>query len=48
MSLYEKIKDKIYTNLQQAAMKAQASGEINFTELPPFVLEEPRKNNTVI
>ena len=43
MSLYERIKDKIYNNLQQAALKAQAGGEINFTELPPFVLEEPRE-----
>ncbi|NLP43655.1 MAG: hypothetical protein GX351_03415, partial [Peptococcaceae bacterium] len=43
MSLYEKIKDKIYSNLQQAAIKAQVSGEINFAELPSFVLEEPRE-----
>lgn len=43
MSLYEKIKEKIYNELEAAATQAQSNGELNFDQLPSFVLEEPRE-----
>jgi len=43
VSLYEKIKDTIYQQLEEAAARAQNKGELNFDQLPPFVLEEPRE-----
>lgn len=43
MSLYEKIKENIYKKLEESALKAREKGEINFTELPSFVIEEPRE-----
>ncbi|KGK86640.1 arginine--tRNA ligase [Desulfosporosinus sp. HMP52] len=43
MSLYENIKTKITNHLVEAANKAKAVGELNFEELPSFVLEEPRE-----
>lgn len=43
MSLYEKIKDSISGNLEKAVIKARDKGELSFTELPAFVLEEPRE-----
>ncbi len=43
MSLYERIKQRIINRLAEAAQTAQAVGELNFTELPSYVLEEPRE-----
>lgn len=43
MSLYEKIKDKIYVHLEEAANLARVKGQLAYGELPPFVLEEPRE-----
>jgi len=43
MSLYENIKMKITYQLVEAANKAKLVGELNFEELPNFVLEEPRE-----
>ncbi len=43
MSLYEKIKDKIYVHLEEAANLARVKGQLAYDELPPFVLEEPRE-----
>lgn len=43
MSLYENIKTKIMANLVQALNTAKMAGELNFEELPTFVLEEPRE-----
>ncbi|MCO1601496.1 MULTISPECIES: arginine--tRNA ligase [Desulfosporosinus] len=43
MSLYENIKTKITSQLLEAANKAKLAGELNFEELPSFVLEEPRE-----
>lgn len=43
MSLYEKIKETIYQQLEEAATRAQNNGELNFDQLPSFVLEEPRE-----
>ncbi|KLU67083.1 arginine--tRNA ligase [Desulfosporosinus acididurans] len=43
MSLYEDIKTKIISHLEQAANSAKEKGELNFEELPNFVLEEPRE-----
>lgn len=43
MSLYEDIKTKITNQLVEAANNAKAVGELNFEQLPSFVLEEPRE-----
>ncbi|AFM43490.1 arginyl-tRNA synthetase [Desulfosporosinus acidiphilus SJ4] len=43
MSLYEEIKSKIICQLEQAANSAKAKGDLNFEELPGYVLEEPRE-----
>jgi len=43
MSLYERIKKQVTDQLEQAAQTAKAVGELNFTELPSYVLEEPRE-----
>ena len=43
MSLYENIKTRIMENLVQASNTAKTAGELNFEELPTFVLEEPRE-----
>lgn len=43
MSLYEDIKAKIISQLEKAAMSAKVQGELNFEELPSYVLEEPRE-----
>lgn len=43
MSLYENIKIKIMNQLNKAADSAKAAGELNFEELPSYVLEEPRE-----
>ena len=43
MSLYENIKTMITDRLIEAANDAKAAGELNFEELPGFVLEEPRE-----
>ncbi len=43
MSLYEDVKAKIIRQLEHAANSAKAQGELNFEELPGFVLEEPRE-----
>jgi len=43
MSLYKKIKDKIYANLMEAVLIARKKGSLNFEEIPAFVLEEPRE-----
>ena len=43
MSLYENIKKQVTDQLEQAALNAKAVGELNFTELPSYVLEEPRE-----
>ncbi|KUO61958.1 MAG: arginine--tRNA ligase [Gracilibacter sp. BRH_c7a] len=43
MSLYERIKKKIYNNLEEAAYRARENGKLAYDELPAFVLEEPRE-----
>ncbi|MBP1759624.1 MAG: arginyl-tRNA synthetase [Firmicutes bacterium] len=43
MSLYEDIKTKITNQLVEAANNAKLVGELNFEQLPSFVLEEPRE-----
>ena len=43
MSLYESIKDQVTSQLEKAAQTAKALGELNFIELPSYVLEEPRE-----
>ncbi|MGI6119875.1 MAG: arginine--tRNA ligase [Desulfosporosinus sp.] len=43
MSLYENIKERIIDKLADAAQTAKAVGELNFIELPNYVLEEPRE-----
>lgn len=43
MSLYESIKKRVTNQLEEAAQTAKALGELNFTELPSYVLEEPRE-----
>ncbi|MDQ7093001.1 arginine--tRNA ligase [Desulfosporosinus sp. PR] len=43
MSLYEDVKAKIIKQLELAANSAKKQGELNFEELPGFVLEEPRE-----
>ena len=43
MSLYESIKEQVTTQLEKAAQSAKAVGELNFIELPSYVLEEPRE-----
>ncbi|KLU59188.1 arginine--tRNA ligase [Peptococcaceae bacterium CEB3] len=43
MSLYARIAQKIERNLAEAAAKAKTQGELDFGELPSFVLEEPRE-----
>jgi len=43
MSLYEDIKNRVTNQLEKAAQTAKAAGELNFIELPSYVLEEPRE-----
>ncbi|NLO97019.1 MAG: arginine--tRNA ligase [Peptococcaceae bacterium] len=43
MSLYENIKQKIYFRLEEALKKAKETGELDFKEVPEYVLEEPRE-----
>jgi len=43
MSLYESIKERVTNQLEEAARTAKAAGELNFIELPSYVLEEPRE-----
>ncbi|KUO77414.1 MAG: arginine--tRNA ligase [Desulfosporosinus sp. BRH_c37] len=43
MSLYENIKKRVTNRLEEAAYAAKAVGELNFIELPNYVLEEPRE-----
>lgn len=43
MSLYERIKSSIANRLKEAAEEAGAKGQLAYTELPFFVLEEPRE-----
>ncbi|HZK85931.1 MAG TPA: arginine--tRNA ligase [Desulfosporosinus sp.] len=43
MSLYESIKERVMCQLEEAARTAKAVGELNFIELPSYVLEEPRE-----
>lgn len=43
MSLYESIKKQVADQLEEAAQTAKAVGELNFIELPSYVLEEPRE-----
>ncbi|HUX47239.1 MAG TPA: arginine--tRNA ligase, partial [Desulfosporosinus sp.] len=43
MSLYESIKKRVTNQLEEAAQTAKAAGELNFIELPSYVLEEPRE-----
>ncbi len=43
MSLYENIKERVTSQLEKAAQAAKAVGELNFEELPSYVLEEPRE-----
>jgi arginyl-tRNA synthetase len=43
MSLYESIKERVTKQLEEAAQTAKAVGELNFIELPSYVLEEPRE-----
>lgn len=43
MSVYEIIKENICKKLEEAAQKALLKGELNFSELPSYVLEEPRE-----
>ena len=43
MSLYESIKEQVTSQLEKAAQSAKAVGELNFIELPSYVLEEPRE-----
>ncbi len=43
MSLYEGIKDRISEGLRMAVEQAKEAGALNFTEIPAFVLEEPRE-----
>jgi len=43
MSLYESIKERVTNHLIEAANSAKAAGELNFSELPSCVLEEPRE-----
>ncbi|MFZ3130466.1 MAG: arginine--tRNA ligase [Desulfosporosinus sp.] len=43
MSLYESIKKRVMNQLAEAAQIAKAVGELNFIELPSYVLEEPRE-----
>ena len=45
MGLYEKIKDKIYANLKEAAYQAKAKRQLAYDKLPDFVLEEPRERH---
>jgi len=43
MSLYESIKKRVTNQLEEAAQTAKAVGELNFIELPSYILEEPRE-----
>lgn len=43
MSVYEIIKENICKKLEDAAQKALLKGELSFSELPSYVLEEPRE-----
>jgi len=43
MSLYESIKERVTHQLEEAAQTAKAAGELNFIDLPSYVLEEPRE-----
>ncbi len=43
MSLYESIKNRVKLQLEEAAQTAKALGELSFSELPSYVLEEPRE-----
>ncbi|NLI91110.1 MAG: arginine--tRNA ligase [Peptococcaceae bacterium] len=43
MSLYERIKENICKQIEEALTKAREKGELRYDELPVFVLEEPRE-----
>ncbi len=43
MSLYEEIKTNIHQAMISAAQAAQEAGELQFGEIPSFVIEEPRE-----
>ncbi len=43
MSIYEQLKEKITANLVKAANLAREAGELNFSDIPNFVLEVPRE-----
>ncbi|MDR3288870.1 MAG: arginine--tRNA ligase [Peptococcaceae bacterium] len=43
MSLYEDLKNRIYQGLALAAEQAKKAGELNFENIPAYVLEEPRE-----
>lgn len=43
MSLYESIKERVMNQLEEATQTAKAVGELDFVELPSYVLEEPRE-----
>lgn len=43
MSLYGEIKTRIYQAFVAAAQAARGAGEIQFADLPAFVIEEPRE-----
>lgn len=43
MSLYGNIKELVAKRLAEAAELAKARGELNYAELPDYVLEEPRE-----
>jgi arginyl-tRNA synthetase len=45
MSLYEGIKTRIANQLAEAANTAKTAGELNYEELPSYVLEEPRERH---
>jgi len=43
MSLYEKMKETIYKQIEEALVIAKEKGELVYEQLPIFVLEEPRE-----
>ncbi|ADY57563.1 arginyl-tRNA synthetase [Syntrophobotulus glycolicus DSM 8271] len=43
MGLYEELKALIYERLKQSAERAKERGDLDFDELPAFVIEEPRE-----
>jgi arginyl-tRNA synthetase len=43
MNVYEVLKERVYKSIAAAAEAAKAGGELNYENLPDYVLEEPRE-----